>query len=523
MRSSLAAVSTLLLLTQTGCSFDFCVDYVGNADCAGQGGAAGATTTGAPSSNDASSTASGTSTTGISPTCTPSDPAWMPSETCGVFVVPGSIGLGTPSSPFGTVGEALATGRVIYLAEGAYEEATSFPSGTTVFGGLEADWTFDAAVRPVITAPVDQIPVRLLAGSDTTALHHLRIEARGAEVAGGSSIAMIIEDVPSVLEAVDAVAGNGKAGTDSQTPTVPITPDNPDDIKGKDGEDADTVMLTVALGGGAAVQNPLCPTSVGGKGGDGGTIAGVMVGDAGDGSGGAVFDAACSGSTCGRGGAGADNQGQTQCAVGEAGKNGADGDDGVLDASFGTLSAAGYIGPAPGDAMDGAPGQGGGGGGGEQGSTTGTDTRGASGSSGGAGGCGGKGAAGGGPGGSSIALVVLGAMPSMTAVILTAGDGGAGGVGADGQFGAPGGNTGTPGTGLGGAFAACPGGRGGQGGQGGHGAGGHGGHAVGIAFNGDAPATGFTVMARGAAGDGGTSSGNMGVSGQSVDVLDFVP
>lgn len=489
----------------------------------GAGGATASTHSGATTNTAASS-----SSTGVSLTCVPSEATWTPSADCGVFVRTGGTGNGTPDAPFGSVLEALAAQRPIYIAEGEYEGAITLASGTVVFGGLKADWAFDATVRPTITAAPDEIPVTLEPGASTTELHHLKIEARSAELPGRSSIAMVIAETPSLLESVDLVAGDGETGASSTTPTIDIGPPNADhvDVRGLDGAPASVMDSDQETVGPPGKQNPICGTSVGGKGGNGGSVQPGMPAtpqDASAGGTGAVADAGCMGVLCGLGSAGHTSVNGGCQGPGQNGQSGADGMPGLATASLGALSTEGYLAPPPDDGMDGMPGQGGGGGGGARGKAS-SPTRGASGGSGGAGGCGGHGAPGGQGGGSSIALVVLGEQPSMIGVALTVGSGGDGGVGADGQFGATGGNGGALGDGTAlGLTNGCIGGGGGKGGNGGHGAGGRGGHSIGIAYNGTAPTGGFTLTAPGLAGEGGMSSGNIGTPGVSAEVLDFVP
>lgn len=507
--------AALLALSSAGCIDDLC-DI---ATCNVGGGGADTSST---SFNASTSSTEASSSTGVSPTCIPSDPAWAPSPECGIFVRQGAAGTGTPDAPVGSVLEALAAngGKPIYIAEGTYTAELSLPSGTILYGGLKADWAFDAATRPVLTGMADVIPVRLAAGANTTELHHLKVEAADAEADGGSSIAMIVEETPSRLDSVELVSGNGEAGAPSMTPNIDIGPSDPGDdtIEGKKGFDANTTTPNLANPGAPSMGNTLCPASIGGKGGDGGSVDGSASAAA-DGSRGEPFDMACAGNACGRGGAGEDDDMFAVCDPGQNGREGVDGPNGPAATTLGELNPSGYRAPESGSGMPGSPGQGGGGGGGAMGVLP--STRGASGGSGGAGGCGGNGALGGQGGGSSIALVLLGTPPEMTNVTLAVGTGGDGGAGANGQFGVTGGTGGAASTGLNGSSGSCIGGSGGKGGDGGHGAGGRGGHAIGIAFNGQTPGSGFMVTAEGSPGQGGMSSGNAGIPGASEHVLDF--
>lgn len=75
------------------------------------------------------------SSTGILPTCDPHSEAYAPTAECGVFVKEGATSTGTPDSPVGTLADAVATGKTLYLREGSYAGSVTC-ADVSVYGGL---------------------------------------------------------------------------------------------------------------------------------------------------------------------------------------------------------------------------------------------------------------------------------------------------------------------------------------------------------------------------------------------------
>lgn len=502
----------LSLALGSGCSYDFCRDYLqGNCDVStgGQGGATASSTSGSETS----------SSTGVVADCIPTLTAGPKDDTCGVFVDPtGGMdgGAATMAAPLKTLGAAAAAwtaGKAVYVCEGALGDAVAvtLPAGIVVYGGLDCANAYRVkadTARTVLDPGPGLLPLTLGAGAAGTVVERFEVRATAAATAGASAVGIVIADVPATLESVDVVVGDGVAGAASVTPTDNIGPTNANDpaIRGVDGAAANTSMTNAPNPGGVAKVNAFC-MSTGAKGGDGGEIAGTAQ-DAYAGGNGSVAPVP-NPMMFGFGGAG---QGASQCLDGHAGKDGdvaSDGSGASGASSLGTIALDGFHGVSGSAGADGNPGQGGGGGGGAKGKTT-PNTRGASGGGGGAGGCGGKGALGGAAGGASIGIVHLGtAAPTLTNVKITTGKGGDGGAGAFGEGGVTGGNGGTGGAGSTAAPTTadgCIGGKGGKGSDGGAGGGGRGGHSVGIAYVTAAPTGGFTST-RAGAGAPGVSAG----------------
>jgi len=413
--------------------------------------------------------------------CVPSMNSGSVGDECGVFVALGGDDTkdGTKASPVGSLTKAIELankgGGAVYACAQVFQEAVEIPAGVSFFGGLECqgDWGYSEGKKTTIEGAPDGIPLRIVKGAGSVLVEDVLVKAADATVAGGSSIAVIVDGATVELTRCGIVAGNGMAGDKGATPLDSVGPVDPTDpaIKGKNGTNA--CMGDVSGNpGGEATANALCDVSIGGKGGTGGvTIASGGAGANGEPAGDA---------NKGLGGAGDTGAG---CDPGGFGQPGAAGMPGAGAADVGVISASGYTGAAGAPGADGNPGQGGGGGGGAKGKA---GCNGASGGGGGAGGCGGKGGQGGLAGGASIALISINAKLTFNDVNLTAGNGGAGGDGGDGQDGGIGGIGGFGGLGMS-TLKGCSGGEGGSGGLGGKGGGGRGGHSVGIAFTGSAP------------------------------------
>jgi hypothetical protein len=430
--------------------------------------------------------------------CIPRENSAPIDDACGVFVSSSlgvdGVGASSKAHPFKTLAAAtLAAGKAkkpVYACTETFTEALTVMSEVAIYGGLDCKkaWVYDETTKSMLTALPDETPLTLTQAATSVRLFDFTVQAADAMLDGGSSIAVIANQVTASFTRCDLIAGNGMTGlagmmsTDSVGPTIDTTDST---IRGNDGKTACPAMGSIQLGGDPK-DNPFCPTASGGPLGGSGGIGEITVGDNGNAPVATVQTAL--------GGKGQLMVKDTlDCVVdsgfgagGTNGQAGVDGPGAVGTAALGALSLSGYTGVAgqPGDL--GKPGQGGGGGGGAKGKAL---CAGASGGGGGAGGCGGHGGTGGKAGGASIALVSLGASLSFDTVTLALGLGGAGGDGADGQGGGAGGLGGFAGMGSGGTSDACDGGKGGKGGKGGYGGGGRGGHAIGIAATGTPPDT----------------------------------
>lgn len=469
-----------------------CFDYTvcDFASCeGGQGGTGG--TGGSSSSSSMMS-----SSTGVLPTCDPHDAAYAPTAECGVFVKEGATGTGTPDSPVGTLAEAVAESKTIYLCEGNYAGSVTLID-VSVYGGLDCtDWKHQAAVKSAVNGTAN-LPGLTVQGAGPVFIENLAITSPNATTLGESSVALFVNATDLDILRTDLTAGNGAAGVPgmdggNQAATAP---------GGGAGDPAN-----MGFQGGTASAVNACPdgNSNGGRGGDGGN--GMMTmndngdnGNNGDMGGGASpgFGEVNAGWMCDTAATGGLGR------LGTPGINATPG-TGAPTTDFGTLNSTQYT-NAPGtDGGDGTRGKGGGGGGGSKAAGS---VNGAGGGGGGAGGCGGlKGTAGGG-GGSSLGIVSFNANLTLEDVTVSLGTGGVGGKGGNGQPGQPGGTFGTGGmAGL--PNAGCAGGGGGKGGNGSSAGGGRGGHALGILFSGTAPSGTPTITIPGTSGMGGMGGTN---------------
>jgi hypothetical protein len=492
----------------------------------------------ATSGTGGSTSNSTTGTGGMPINCIPSESQDPVADSCGVFVS-SSLGVdgneadrGTKEKPFKSITAALTKAQVtrVYACAENFSEPVTISAVVELYGALDCkkSWAYvGATTKTILKADADKVPLTLT--GDAT-VEDFAITAADAATDGGSSIAVIADQVKASFARCALVAGTGKAGLAGTTPTDPVGPMDSNDaaIKGTDGKIA--CMDPSAQLGGGAKENALCPFASGGPIGGSGGQGAVPNGSNGD------LQPTASAQTA-LGGAGQpslDPMSLWSCAVGsgggQSGANGAggmpgDGATGV--AALGTLGTSGYTGATGQPGGLAPPGQGGGGGGGAKGKSV-PGCAGASGGGGGAGGCGGKGGLGGNAGGASIALVSLGTTLGFDKVTIKASVGGDGGNGGDGQGGGVGGDGGTGGKGdstVPATLKACNGGAGGQGGTGGNGGGGRGGHAIGIAYTGATmPSTKGATFTKGTPGKGGFGAADMmhdGDPGVQADVQAF--
>jgi len=420
------------------------------------------------------------------PVCN-ADPASGPAEDdCGIFASE-SLGddanPGTRAAPVRTLKRAISLARSgplrVYACAEVFAEAVMVPSGVDIWGGLDCatDWRYLGGDDRTVLAPEpDRIPLQVEAAEleGTSTFADLRLEAAGATLPGGSSIAMLVASGSAVeVRRSELRAGDGAKGAlgarGGEEPATAGTPGNGGAAACSDASVQGAPPITTACGE---------ITSVGGRGGDG-NIDGGGYGNDGQPEPDPNPD-----------GFGAGGMGEVNalgCMAGQSGANGIDGAHGEGARGPGRITVDGWEGDRGGDGGHGRPGQGGGGGGGSRGGTLycglnpDTPKGGASGGSGGGGGCGGRGGRGGGFGGASIGLLSFSGDVSVIATSIVTGNGGDGGAGALAQLGGAQGTPGIGGSSVGGSHAGCSGGWGGQGGNGGYGGGGLGGPSLGVA------------------------------------------
>lgn len=475
-----------------------------------------------PKGTGSGSNSSTTGTGGAPSGCIPSEDSKTPVDTsCGVFVsASGDDGAtGAQDKPVQSLKQAvlLALGgeKRIYACAEDLAGAVELPAGITVYGGLDCgmmprSWLYvGEKTKTTITAEAETIPLTLASGTGTK-LFDLHVLAKAAVNGGGSSIAMVADQVVAEITGCVFEAGDGKEGSQGK-PYSSAALAGMMGVKGGDACSANTV-----LGGDSIASMCGMSDSISGSGGIGAALSG--------GPGGPGFPTGAM-----NGGAG---EIAGACTPGMKGEDGVPGMPGSGASGFGAISKSGFAGVLGMPGLVGPPGQGGGGGGGAKGgmavdkcSAAGM-TGGAAGGSGGSGGCGGAGGKGGSPGGSSIAVLSLSSSLTFSEVTLTTGKGGNGGHGGVGQ---DGGGPGVPG--KGGAIpmsatslnVGCDGGFGGTGGKGGKGGGGAGGHSIAIAFTGNKPMQGEWTATTGMFGVGGLggNAAGLGAPGVKVDVHEF--
>jgi hypothetical protein len=429
----------------------------------------------------------------------------------------GTIGDGSASHPFSTIGAALdhlAGKSRIYVCSGLYAEEVSVTTAVSLFGGLtcaNGAWTYDGSLAEV-RSPSTQSLVVDDVGSGTVTIEDMVFASRDANSSdppGTSSIAAFVAASTVNLRRVTLVAGagsDGAAGADGAAnpnyTTAAATNGNSPDFSGTglDGE------YSCPCSAGAASINTCTRhgSSTGGAGGSG--CQGLGLASAGQSQPSAP-------SAPGRDGLpvgyvfpdGGINAATDPGADGLAGAAGL----GAAAQNFGGLIAPAAWLPSPGgDGAPGEPGQGGAGGTdplymncGESLTAGDIDPGGGGGA---AGGCGGSGGSGGGGGGASIALATAEGFVDLKECSLVSGPAGAGGAGGAGQNGQAGGSI-TIFRGFENG-PESPGGAGGNGGGGSGGAGGTGGVSAGIVYQGTQltyDAATFAAIALGAPGIGG--------------------
>lgn len=432
---------------------------------------------------------------GINLACAGEPNAVNTKETCGVFARADAMGAseeGTREKPYKTLQAAIEaaankTGRVYACSGAPFIETVKVAAGVEIYGGFDcaSDWAWKVDTKSELTAPPDAIALTVTGEAKGLMIKNFTITAPTATIKGGSSIAVVVDDVEASFVRCEVKAGDGLDGEDGALPSGSAA-------KGGDAPASEPTKTNACISGtvtGGLNGVSMCDegSTAGGLGGRGGIQGPIL-----DGLKGANGDPFIAGGVGGVGGLGASTLNPT-CFDGGKGKDGETGSHGAggpATTSADKLSMTGLSGGDGADGATGKSGQGGGGGGGAKAGTFCTSAsnpmpgNGASGGGGGAGGCGGKGGGGGKAGGSSIAIVSMGVGLTLTDVTLSLGKGGKGGNGTAGFAGGGAGKgaAGGEASGFSGSKPGCQGGNGGLGGDGGAGGGGRGGHTVGVGF-----------------------------------------
>lgn len=214
--------------------------------------------------------------------CVPAESATPVDDDCGVFVATfgNDTGAGIKQSPVATM--KIATERAqfiqkpIYACAQIFQEAVKVPAGISIYGGLDctAGWKYAGDTMKTTFAPAaDLVPLTVTGSEETTQVTDVTAVAADAMVAGGSSIAVLVDGAVAHLVRVELVAGVGSDGDKGATPDL-VGPSAPTDplVIGNDGAAACTSAAETP--GGAAKSNSMCNSSIGGDGGKGMELGG---------------------------------------------------------------------------------------------------------------------------------------------------------------------------------------------------------------------------------------------------------
>jgi len=128
-------------------------------------------------------------------------------------------GYGTMEKPYATVGYAaskLGKNTAIYVCNGTYSDTIVLDAAVSVYGGLTCaagTWTYVATTFSTITGKTPSYAIEINAGSATVDVEDLQFVGLDAVVAGGSSVAVWVNETPSVtLVNVHGTGGAGRTG-----------------------------------------------------------------------------------------------------------------------------------------------------------------------------------------------------------------------------------------------------------------------------------------------------------------------
>ncbi len=417
-----------------------------------------------------------------------------------------------------TAAAAMARDYVL-VSQGQYIVQTlNLANGVSIHGGYDStsEWSRDAANTTTISGGTRCIQG---GGISNIRLSYLEIESADTSTLHSSSYAVTLTS-SSNIDISDCTIRAGQSGGGQNGSNGGSGVNGQNGIQGQPGCEDSTFLCDS------------CPRPVGGAGGS--SSSGRRGGRGGspghDGSYGLPGENGVSDSNRGAGGM---RWNTTSCsssriagypANGGSGADGGIGADGGGGSNFGSVSTANYIIANGFDGIGGQDAQGGGGGGGGRGGEDGCDSYGSSGGGGGGGGMRGRQGYGGtGAGGSfGVWLYSCAGVRVSSCRIITAqgGRGGNGGQGGSGGFGGSGGRAGVYGGSSEQDDGGCGGwgGNGGRGGRGGYGGGGGGGPSVCILSASTTLDANSNTYNTGPAGQGGSSSGNLGQYGVATSI-----
>jgi hypothetical protein len=469
-------------------------DCEANKSCGTSGGGSGGTGAGGSGATGGAGGDGG----GCDTSKSPSEEVCLVSDDHAIFVSPtGTDGAsGTKTDPLKSLTEAAtvagASGKVVLVCAGTYDEHVMITGGAKLYGGFDCGtWAYDSAAKPNVSPTTTGYALEISAGSNAVVVEDIVFTSKAGDATNPSSIAAFARESSDVaLRRVKLEAGAGSNGASGTL--APHTYPAQTSLNGNN--------ATALPPAGGALKMCTCPgggESIGGAGGNPTPPNGASGTDGGPSPG---------------GGKGGSSGAPTDCGSGGLGKNGA-APGSPTNASgatlVGTLTQSGFIPGSGENGPNGAIGHGGGGG---------ASTATGGGGGGGCGGCGGAGGPGGKGGGASVALLAFNSPVVVTESDLIssdAGDGGSGAAGQAGQLEVGFGGLQTP--------SGCSGGNGAAGGDGAAGGGGAGGVSAAIAYKGEKPTlTGGNAVSgeKGAPGVGGVPGSNDGVDGdEGVEVL----
>ncbi len=143
-------------------------------------------------------------------------------DSCGVFVSSSKgddLGDGSRASPYRTIGKAIGSAKAVYLCGESFSEVVTLPSGQSIYGALDcsSDWHYDSKAKSTITA-TDPIVFKVSGSSGATTVQDVALVAQDATMAGGSSIAALVDGATVSFVRVDLKAGKGATGAAGDSP-----------------------------------------------------------------------------------------------------------------------------------------------------------------------------------------------------------------------------------------------------------------------------------------------------------------
>ncbi|MFS8070316.1 MAG: hypothetical protein ACMG6S_28470, partial [Byssovorax sp.] len=223
---------------------------------------------------------SSSSTGGTPLQCIPSENKAPVADSCGVFVS-SSLGddgnAGTRAKPLKTLGAALLKGDVmrVYACAEGFREAVVVSSAVELYGAVDCGkgWAYAPTTKTTLTAAEDEIPLTLGNAAGLATVEDFAITAAAAKVAGGSSMAVLVNGATASLTRCDLISGDASEGASGASGGV-------QEAQAEGGAKGDDAGTMGTLAGGVGGKNLVCSLQAG-KGGDGGAL---MSGDGSDGT-----------------------------------------------------------------------------------------------------------------------------------------------------------------------------------------------------------------------------------------------